>query len=174
MENKKYRPNWDEYFMSLAFLVSSRSRDENTKHGSVLVDSNNLIIGTGYNSWIKGIDDSLIPTTRPEKYSYVIHSEINSILNAKISPREAGGARIYVTGQVCNNCFQQLYQAGVNHIIMARRKGTALESEETKKQFDFLVKQTKVKVEYLEVENLLKLNNVFLDCVGAISDIGKL
>lgn len=159
--------------MAIAFLISSRSRDLDTRHGSVIVDKNNLIIGTGYNSWIKGIDDSLIPTTRPDKYNWVIHSEINSILNAKISPREVGGARIYVTGQVCNNCFQQLYQAGVNHIIMARRKGTALESKETQKQFDFLVGQSKIKIEYLEVENLLKLNNVFLDCVNIISDIGR-
>lgn len=155
--------------MTLAFVISTRSRDPDTKHGSVIVDRNNIILGTGYNSWIKGIDDSLIPTTRPDKYAYVLHSEENSILNCRINPREIGGARIYVTGQVCNNCFQRLYQAGVNHIIMAQRKGTALESDETRKQFNFLVEQTRMKIQYIDLEELLTISNLFIDLMGEIN-----
>jgi len=42
---KKSNPNisWDEYFMSLAVLTSYRSKDENTKVGSVLVSNDNKI-----------------------------------------------------------------------------------------------------------------------------------
>ena len=36
------RPDWNNYFLSIAFIVSARSRDQETKHGTVIVDKNNL------------------------------------------------------------------------------------------------------------------------------------
>ncbi|MFN7337838.1 MAG: cell division protein DedD, partial [bacterium] len=43
------RPSWDEYFLSIAEMVSRRSPDPNTKHGCVIVDSGKRILSTGYN-----------------------------------------------------------------------------------------------------------------------------
>ena len=61
-------PNWDDYFVGIAFAVSKRSPDPSTKHGCVIVNSENRIISTGYNGPIAGIDDNKVIWERPEKY----------------------------------------------------------------------------------------------------------
>jgi len=147
------RPDWDNYFLSLAFLVSARSRDQETKHGTVIVDRNNLILGTGYNSFIKGMNDASLPKIRPNKYPYMIHSELNAILNCKVLPREvAGGGKAYVTGRCCNHCLQSLIQSGVKEINMANRRGTMLEDEKTLEIFNQIVKETGVIVRSVDYD----------------------
>jgi dCMP deaminase len=147
------RPDWDNYFLSLAFVISSRSRDQETKHGTVIVDRNNLILGTGYNSFIKGMNDASLPTMRPNKYPYMIHSELNAVLNCKVLPREVnGGGKAYVTGRCCNHCLQSLIQSGVNEINMANRRGTALEDEKTLEIFNRIVDDSGIKVKVLEYD----------------------
>ncbi len=147
------RPDWNNYFLSIAFIVSARSRDQETKHGAVIVDKNNLILGTGYNSFIKGVNDASLPSLRPNKYPYIIHSELNAILNCKVMPRDVrGGGKAYVTGKCCNHCLQSLIQAGVNHVYMADRKGTALEDENTEKVFEKIIQQSGVKVTKLKFD----------------------
>jgi len=147
------RPDWDNYFLSLAFVVSARSRDQETKHGTIIVDRNNLILGTGYNSFIKGMNDASLPSIRPNKYPYMIHSELNAILNCKMLPREvSGGGKAYVTGRCCNHCLQSLIQSGVNEINMANRRGTMLEDEKTLEIFNRIVDDSGVKVRVLEYD----------------------
>jgi len=147
------RPDWDNYFLSLAFVVSARSRDKETKHGTVIVDRNNLILGTGYNSFIKGVNDANLPSMRPNKYPFMIHSELNAILNCKVLPREVyGGGKAYVTGRCCNHCLQALIQSGVNEIYMANRQGTKLEDEKTLEIFNTIVEESSVKIQFINYD----------------------
>ena len=158
------RPDWNNYFLGLAFLISSRSRDAETQHGCVIVDDNNIIIGTGYNSHIKGINDALLPNTRPEKYRTMFHAEVNSLLNCSKPPRDCKFATAYITGNPCTQCLQSLLQAGIKKLVIAKRQGTKLESAETEKDFNFFIEQTKVIVEYIDVnldwaiDHLTKIN----------------
>jgi dCMP deaminase len=147
------RPDWNNYFLSIAFIVSARSRDQETKHGTVIVDKNNLILGTGYNSFIKGVNDASLPSLRPNKYPFMIHSELNAILNCKVIPREVyGGGKAYVTGKCCNHCLQSLIQCGVNEIYMADRKGTDLENSKTEEVFDKVVSESGIIVKTLSFD----------------------
>ena len=68
-------PIWDDYMMALCFLVSTRSPDVSTKHGSVVCDKNYKILGVGYNGWVRGLDDSRVPLDRPLKYDWVVHAD---------------------------------------------------------------------------------------------------
>jgi dCMP deaminase len=141
-----YRPNWHEYFLGLAFVASSRSRDTETKHGTIIVDNNNIILGTGYNSFIRGVNDEILPKSRPNKYPFMMHSELNAILNCRVLPREAGGGRAYVTGKCCNHCLQSLIQAGIKQIFMADRQGTKLEDEESLFIYNKIIEESKIDV----------------------------
>lgn len=117
------KPNnlsWDEYFMSIAVLTSYRSKDENTKVGSVLVSNDNKILGTGYNGLPTSIDESLFPKSREgnlheTKYAYVIHSEANCLLNTTVF--NISNSRMYVTLFPCNECAKLLIQKKVSEII---------------------------------------------------------
>ena len=146
------RPDWDLYFLGLAFLVSARSNDAQTKHGTVIADNHNIILGTGYNSFIKGVNDASLPAIRPNKYPYMIHSELNAILNCRVLPREAGGGTAYVTGRCCNHCLQSLIQAGLSRIVIANRKGTQLEDEASLKVYAKIIELSKIKVETLDFD----------------------
>lgn len=153
--SKLERPSWDEYFLLLAFNVSLRSEDPNIKHGAVLVNSNNQIIGTGYNGPIKGSINELIPMNiRDEKRKWMIHAEENCILNATQNPSERGeGCRLYVTGLPCNNCLQRIINFGVKNIIMADRIGSITENNESHEMRNKLIKMSNISIKTICTDN---------------------
>lgn len=142
------RPSWDEYFLLLACTVSLRSEDPDIKHGAVIVNQYNHIIGTGYNGPIKGADNSVIPfSVRDEKRKWMIHAEENAMLNVTQSSSERGlTCRLYVTGQPCNNCLQRMINFGIKTVIMADRMGSITENAETASMRDHLVRMSGLEV----------------------------
>lgn len=112
------RPSFQDYFLTLAFIISRRSLDPRTKHGCVFV-KNSRILTTGYNSPPSGYDDSKVPLTSPEKYPYFIHSEINAIANAAKEGVSLEGATCYLTGLPCSECYRAMWAAGIKEIIHA-------------------------------------------------------
>ena len=46
--------SWDDYFMSVAFLSSMRSKDPNTQVGACIVNDQQRIVGIGYNGALMG------------------------------------------------------------------------------------------------------------------------
>ncbi|MBR0308866.1 MAG: dCMP deaminase family protein [Mogibacterium sp.] len=110
--------SWDEYFMGVALLAAKRSKDPNTQVGACIVDSNNVILATGYNGFPVGCSDDEFPWDREgenTKYPYVVHAELNAILNA--SGRDLRGARIYVALFPCNECAKAIIQSGIKEVV---------------------------------------------------------
>lgn len=120
------RPDWNEYFINLAELVSSRSPDPATKHGSIIVDSSNKIISTGYNGFPANGPDLELPTTRPEKYDFIIHAEMNAILSARCDLR---GCSMYITGVPCKNCLKHIVAVGIKKLFLGDRVFSSHEEE---------------------------------------------
>jgi len=141
------RPIWTDYFLGLAKVISQRSHDVQTQHGCVITDSNNRILGLGYNGFPRGLDDTLLPNSRPDKYPWMIHAERNALSNCTIRP-ENGIA--YVTGQSCNDCIMALWQEGVRKVVMTNNHGTHLFDEKAQKIFDTFVSMSGIEIEYVE------------------------
>ena len=79
---------WDSYFMGLAHLSALRSKDPNTQVGAAIVDENHRVVSVGYNGLPRGCEDNDYPWSREgnvleTKYPYVVHAELNAILNSK-------------------------------------------------------------------------------------------
>ncbi len=116
---------WDDYFMGVALLSAKRSKDPSTQVGACIVDAHNKIIGIGYNGFPLGCSDDTLPWTRnadhinDTKYPYVVHAEVNAILNAT---RNANAARIYVGLFPCNECAKIIIQSGINEVIYLNDK----------------------------------------------------
>ena len=109
--------NWDEYFMGVAMLAARRSKDPSTQVGACIVSPDNIIISTGYNGMPKGCSDDEFPWDREgaeTKYPYVVHAELNAILNA--SGRDLRGSRIYVALFPCNECAKAIIQSGIREV----------------------------------------------------------
>ena len=107
---------WDRRFLELARHISSWSKDPSTKVGAVIVDPLKMVVGMGYNGFARGVDDREERyDDRETKYKFVVHAELNAILNAGAS---AKGSTIYVwpafgAPPLCSNCAKAVIQAGI-------------------------------------------------------------
>ncbi|MBK9069547.1 MAG: cytidine/deoxycytidylate deaminase family protein [Myxococcales bacterium] len=111
------RASWDEYFMSIAQVVATRSTCERKYVGAVIV-RNKTILSTGYNGSIRGLPHCTEAGHMMEDGHCVatIHAETNAILQAARNGVMIDGASIYVTASPCWNCFKQLANAGITRI----------------------------------------------------------
>ena len=110
--------SWDEYFMGIAMLAAKRSKDPSTQVGACIVSTDNIIISTGYNGMPKGWSDDEFPWEREgeeNKYPYVVHAELNAILNA--NGRDLRDSRLYVALFPCNECAKAIIQSGVKEVV---------------------------------------------------------
>ena len=136
--------SWDDTFMLMADLISERSKDPSTRTGGVVVDENNVVLGLGYNGWPRGVEEGIFPWDREggyekeeflnTKYAYVVHAEINAILN---SNKSVAGGKLYCHLFPCNECAKTIIQCGVKEVIYADDKYMNEEySVAAKKLFD--------------------------------------
>jgi len=118
--------SYDDYFLTMCYLVAQRSPDPSTKCGAVLVSADKRILSTGYNGPIKGADDTQVPLERPAKYAHILHAEENCVIAYNGSSQDLVGATMYVTGRPCHNCLRIILQKGIkiitatdgNHTVM--------------------------------------------------------
>lgn len=79
---------WDERFLKLAKEVSTWSKDPSTQTGAVIVGIDKHVISVGFNGFPRGMPDGTeIYANREEKYSRIIHCEMNALLYAHESVR---------------------------------------------------------------------------------------
>lgn len=119
--------DWDRFFMGVAVLAAARSKDPKTQNGACIVSDTYKILGVGYNGLPVGCSDNdpifwLDDDDDPfhSKHSYVVHAEINAILNCSILP--INGATLYTTQFPCAKCTQAIIQAGIGEIKFLHRK----------------------------------------------------
>ena len=111
--------NWDYYYMSLAHLTGFRSKDPSTQVGCCIVDYDNKLVSIGYNGLPHGCDDNCFPWSREgefleTKYPFVVHAELNAILNSKNSVKNC---KIYVSLFPCNECAKAIIQSGIKEVV---------------------------------------------------------
>jgi dCMP deaminase len=109
-----FRPNWDEYFMVTAYLISKRSTCCRLNVGCVLT-KDNWLFSTGYNGHIPGTShDSLVIDGHEQ---LTIHAETNSVAIAAKLGISTRGATAYVTHYPCLNCTKILISAGIKEVV---------------------------------------------------------
>ena len=142
--------SWDEYFMGVAMLAARRSKDPNTQVGACIVSPENIIVSTGYNGMPKGCSDDEYPWERDgeeTKYPYVVHAELNAILNA--SGRDLRGSRIYVALFPCNECAKAIIQSGIKEVVYLSDKyaGTPMNAASKRMMISAGVKFTQLRTQ---------------------------
>ena len=111
--------SWEDYFMGLAHLSALRSKDPNTQVGACIIDEEKKVVSIGYNGMPRGCDDHEFPWEREggfldTKYAFVVHAELNAILN---SPRSVKDCTLYVSLFPCNECAKAIIQSGIRKIV---------------------------------------------------------
>ena len=128
--------SWDEYFMGVALFSKYRSKDPHTQVGACIVNEDKHIVGVGYNGMPNGCSDAEFPWGSTgefgdKKYAYVVHAELNAILNASISLK---GCRIYTSLLPCNECCKAIIQSGIKEVIYLSDKYAATDSTRASKR----------------------------------------
>lgn len=116
------RPSWQDYFMQIAEVVSTRSTCLRRRVGAVLV-KNRQILATGYNGVPRGIvhceergclrDKLGIPSGERQELCRGLHAEQNAIIQAAYHGIAVAGAEMFVTLQPCVTCAKTLINAGI-------------------------------------------------------------
>jgi len=122
--------NWTEYFLGIAEQVKLKSKDKSTQIGAVVVGEGRNILSTGYNSFPRGLDDSLQERQeRPEKYFWIEHAERNAIYNAALEGVSLKNSTIYLTsGLPCMDCARGIVNSGIK-IVWCKRVCTTKNKE---------------------------------------------
>jgi dCMP deaminase len=135
------RPDWDNYFIEIAKVVSSRSTCLRRKYGAVVV-KDRVIISTGYNGSPRGIKNCIdvnkctrkeqnIPSGERYELCEAVHAEQNAIINGP--PDRMKGATIYIAGfeedksfaagRPCKLCDRMIRNSQITEVVYLEKDG---------------------------------------------------
>jgi dCMP deaminase len=123
---RKTRPAWDDYFLAIAGMVSTRSTCLRRQVGAVVV-KDKRILSTGYNGAPKGMkhcaevgcirEASDVPPGERHELCRGIHAEQNAIVQAAAFGVSIRGSTLYCTHFPCVLCTKMLINAGIERIV---------------------------------------------------------
>jgi dCMP deaminase len=120
------RPDWDEYFMDIAHVVSKRGNCSRRKVAAVIV-SDRRIISTGYNGTPRGIGNcfeggcprcsSDAPSGESLGECICAHAEENAIVQAAYHGIAVKDSMLYCILSPCLMCTKMIINAGIKEVV---------------------------------------------------------
>ena len=120
------RPSWDEYFLSIARMVASRSNCVKRRVGAVIV-LDRRIISTGYNGTPRGTRNcneggcprcnSFVEGGTQLDECLCSHGEENAITQAAFHGVSVRGSTVYTTFCPCLMCTKMIINAGIIEVV---------------------------------------------------------
>jgi dCMP deaminase len=144
------RPSWDEYFIEIAKVVSSRSTCIRRRYGAVIV-KDQVIVSTGYNGAPRGSMNCIdlgtckrkelnIPSGERYELCEAVHAEQNAIVNG--SPERMKDATIYIAGfeeddsfaegKPCLLCKRMIQNAQIKLVVYLSKDGSIVRVADVK------------------------------------------
>ncbi|GBE31130.1 cytidine and deoxycytidylate deaminase zinc-binding region [bacterium BMS3Bbin05] len=136
------RPSWDEYFIEIAKVISSRSTCLRRRYGAV-IEKDKVIVSTGYNGAPRGSKNCVdkgtcrrkelnVPAGERYELCEAVHAEQNAIVNG--SPDRMKDATIYIAGlendnsyaegRPCLLCRRMICNARIKQIVYLSKDGS--------------------------------------------------
>ncbi len=120
------RPEWDDYFLSIARVVASRSNCIKRKVAAIIV-RDRRVISTGYNGTPRGAKNcneggcprcnSLAQSGTSLEECLCCHGEENAITQAAYHGTSLKGATLYTTFAPCLLCTKMIINSGIAEVI---------------------------------------------------------
>ncbi len=109
-------------YLEIARATANLSKDQSTKVGAIVLGPSGEVRSLGYNGAPRGCraDEDERGTTRPEKYFWFSHAELNAITNAARVGTPLDGSDIIVTHPPCMDCARAIVQAGIKTVWCQR------------------------------------------------------
>jgi dCMP deaminase len=146
------KQSWIEYFLTIAQVVASKSKDPTTQVGCVLIGHSNDIRSTGYNGFPRMVsDDPALYRDREAKLLRVVHAEANAVAAAARNGVSLYGTTAIVTKPCCAQCAALLIQAGVVEVVQPPPDPESKWFEQQTVAV-LMLKEARVRVALLELE----------------------
>jgi len=97
-------------------VIAEKSKDE-TKFAAIIANRSMSIVSTGYNGLPRGVAEFPERLTRPQKYAFTVHAELNAILNAARHGIPVENCTIYLIEPPCLSCACAIVQAGIREVV---------------------------------------------------------
>ena len=108
--------NWDQYFMTIAYLTSMMSPDPSTKVGAVCVTKDNALISVGYNFISESLSKKYQDYKNKElRRNLFVHAEEAALLNSQRQCRQI--YKIYVNRFPCIKCARSIINTVEQELI---------------------------------------------------------
>lgn len=130
------RPLWDEYFMAIAKIISTRSTCSSRPVGCVIVRDHRVLV-SGYNGPPSGHPHcseqgngrdifclrrhSQVTDDKKHEFCPSVHAEDNAVRLANDLKLNLAGSTLYITLAPCIHCIRLLHQAGVREVFFELR-----------------------------------------------------
>ena len=142
------RPSWEEYFIEIAKVVSTRSTCLRRRYGAVIV-KDHVIVSTGYNGAPRGsancVDRGIcrrkelnVPAGERYELCEAVHAEQNAIING--SPERMKDGSIYIAGfeedssaaegKPCLLCKRMIRNAQIKQVVYLSKDGRIIKVED--------------------------------------------
>lgn len=106
--------DWDKRWMKQAKEYASWSKDKSRGVGAVVVRGGKEQVSYGFNGFPKKIDDEKPERhTRPAKYLWTVHAELNAVLKKG----DFDGTTMYCTLFPCARCAGPMIQVGICELV---------------------------------------------------------
>lgn len=144
------RPSWEEYFIEIAKVVSTRSTCLRRRYGAVIV-KDNVIVSTGYNGAPRGsancVDRGIcrrkelnVPAGERYELCEAVHAEQNALING--SPERMKDGSIYIAGfeednsaaegKPCLLCKRMIRNAQIKQVVYLSKDGSIVKVEDVR------------------------------------------
>jgi dCMP deaminase len=120
------RPDWDDYFMSIAKVVATRSNCMKRKVAAIIV-KDRRVISTGYNGTPRGAKNcneggcprcnSMAQSGTALDECLCCHGEENAITQAAYHGTSLKGATLYTTFAPCLLCTKMIINSGIAEVV---------------------------------------------------------
>lgn len=115
---KDLSERWQNYFINELHNISEMSKDENTKVGSIIIDTEKKTVVTkGFNDLPRGVKHLPERNKRPVKYFYTVHAEQNALYNALYIGASVSGLTMLSTLYACSTCAGGIIQSGIKEVV---------------------------------------------------------
>ena len=126
MSDINKRPEWKEYFIGIARLVSQRSTCTRRKVGAVVV-RDKRVLSTGYNGAPTGLSHCAetgcirekmgVPSGQRHELCRGLHAEQNAIIQAAYHGISIKDSILFCTTLPCSICFKMIINAGIKEVV---------------------------------------------------------
>lgn len=146
----------DEYFLSLTNIVAARATCDRLWVGCVLVKDGE-VLATGYNGAPSGMAECdeighllILGDDGRDHCIRTVHSEINSIMQARKKVPNLLGVTAYISATPCETCLSELLRCGIKRVVC----GSVYRNAERKEMTARLASAWSAIVEYLPMPDI--------------------